>query len=110
MTSMDFRDLNVQEGEGWVGIQVRVQPRSSSNRIAGCVQGALKVHLTAPPVEGRANDALRAFLAALFHVARKDVEIVSGAGSRVKGVRLHGLAKEDLERSLGRRPRKGARG
>lgn len=110
MDPMEIRGVNFQEGEGWVGIQVRVQPRSSSNRIAGAVQGALKVHLTAPPVEGRANDALRAFLADLLHIARKDVEIVSGAGSRVKRVRLHGLAKEDLERSLRDRPRKGAHG
>ncbi len=110
MDSMDLRELDLHEGEGWGGIQVRVQPRSSSNRIAGALQGSLKVHLTAPPVEGRANEALRAFLAAFFHIARRDVEIVSGAGSRVKGVRLYGLVKEDLERALGPRPRKGTQG
>ncbi len=65
------------------------------------------MHLTAPPVEGRANDALRAFLATLFHIPKKDVEIVSGAGSRVKAVRLHGLAREDIERSLGVKEKKG---
>jgi len=93
--------LILHKGEGWLQIHVRVKPRSSSNRVAGIIQGALKVHVTAPPVEGKANEALRAFMAGLLHIAKKDVEIVSGTASRVKGVRLHGVAPEELERLLG---------
>ena len=50
--------LNIQETDNGIRIEVKVQPRSSRNQIAGEQDGALKVKLTAPPVEGEANQAL----------------------------------------------------
>ncbi len=89
-------ELPYQAGEGWIQIQVRVQPRSSSERIGGIVEGALRVHLTAPPVEGKANKALQRFLARLLGIPKWDVEIVAGEISRSKRVRLHGITSEGL--------------
>ena len=89
-------DLPYQAGEGWIQIQVRVQPRASRNGVAGVVEGALRVHLTAPPVEGKANRALQRFLAQLLGIARRDVEIVAGETSRSKRVRIHGITSEGL--------------
>lgn len=71
-------------------IQVRVQPRASRNRIHGVHGDALRVHLTAPPVEGAANAALIEFLADHLDVPRGAVRIVSGAHSRVKLVEVIG--------------------
>ena len=65
-------------------IDVRVQPRASSNDIVGYRDGVLRVRLQAPPVDGAANDALVRFLADEFGVSRRQVRIVSGFGSRNK--------------------------
>jgi uncharacterized protein len=97
MSERSDQGLKLQHGEGWIVLQVRVQPRASSEGVAGILDGALKVRLTAPPVEGKANEALRILLARLLDIPRRDVEIVSGGTSRSKRVRLHGLRPEDLE-------------
>ena len=82
-------------------IDVRVTPRSSRNAIDGIVDGRVRVRLTAPPVDGSANDALIKFLASQFGVPRSSVEIVSGAHGRNKQVLLRGIdgteAKARLE-------------
>ena len=77
-------------------ICVKVLPRSSVNQISGDEEGVIKVKLTAPPVEGKANKALVQFLAKKLGVARRDVEIVSGERSRVKSIRIYGLSPEDV--------------
>jgi len=77
-------------------IRVKVLPRSSVNQISGDEEGVIKVKLTAPPVEGKANKALVQFLAKKLGVARRDVEIVSGERSRVKSIRIYGLSPEDV--------------
>jgi hypothetical protein len=89
-------DLPYQSGKGWIQIQVRVQPRSSSEGIAGILGGVLKVRLRAPPVEGKANRALQDFLSHCLGIPNRDVEIVSGERSRSKRVRLHGVSPEAL--------------
>lgn len=76
-------------------------PRSSRDGIDGEYQGALKVRLTAPPVDDRANDALRHFLAARLRVAPSAVTIMSGRKSRTKLVSVAG-ATEEQARSLTR--------
>ena len=84
-----------------VRFTVRVQPRSSRNEIAGLHGSALKVRLTAPPVEGMANEALIDFLSETLKIARRNVCIVSGLSSRTKVVEvsdtnletIHGLAE-----------------
>jgi uncharacterized protein (TIGR00251 family) len=77
-------------------ILIRVLPRASRNQIVGIDSGVLKVKLTAPPLEGKANKALRQFLARKLGVPKKDVEIVSGEKSRMKSIRIYGLLPEDV--------------
>lgn len=70
-------------------VQVRLQPRASADAIVGVHAGALKVRVTAPPVEGAANRRAIALLAAAFSVAKSRVTLESGAGSRDKRFRIH---------------------
>lgn len=76
-------------------------PRSSKNEIVGEIQGALKIKLTAPPVEGEANAALISFLAGVAGVPRKNVVLVRGDTSRKKLVEINGLNKVDFLRRIG---------
>jgi hypothetical protein len=73
---------------------VRLQPRAAKNQFAGVMGDALKVKVTAAPVEGAANDALCEFFAQVFGIAKKRVRIISGLHSRQKRVLLMGLDKE----------------
>lgn len=86
-----------QRGEA-VRFRVRVQPRASANEIAGVHDGALRVRLHAPPVDGAANDALVDFLAEQLAVPRRRVRIVTGASSRLKTVEVAGVTPSDVER------------
>ena len=83
--------LKLAERGGVVTIAVRVQPRASRDAIAGTHDGALKVALTAPPVDGEANAALIAFLAKFLGVPKRDVEITQGSTGRQKVVAVRGL-------------------
>lgn len=65
-------------------LSVRVQPKSSGNRLLGLHDGALKLALTAPPVDNRANRAASEFLAKLLGVPKSAVILKSGAQSRAK--------------------------
>lgn len=78
-------------------IRVKVLPRASKDQIVGQENGVFKVKLTAPPVEGRANKALNAFLAKRLGLPKGNVEIVSGTRSRLKSVRIGGLSVEDVK-------------
>lgn len=69
-------------------IQVRLQPRASADEIVGVQGGALKVRVTAAPVEGEANRRLTALLAAAFGVAKSQVAIERGDSSRDKRLRI----------------------
>ncbi len=71
-------------------LNIKVDPRSSRSGIVGHYGDALKVKLTSPPVEGRANKELIEVLAKEFGINKKDVEIISGKNSRNKIVRLKG--------------------
>ena len=77
-----------------VRVSIRVQPRSSADEIAGAHGEALRIRLTAPPVEGAANDALVDFLASVLGIARRDVTIVAGSTSRSKIVELAGITED----------------
>ena len=82
-------------------VTVRVQPRSSRDGVAGLSEGVLRVRLTAPPVENRANEALVRFLAGALRVPRGCVEILAGDRGRNKIVRVRGVAPDELRRRLG---------
>jgi uncharacterized protein len=75
---------------------VRVIPRASRDAIEGEFQGALKVRLTAPPIEDRANDALRRLLATRLNVPVSAVRIVSGEKSRNKRVLVVGVTQAQV--------------
>jgi uncharacterized protein (TIGR00251 family) len=83
-------------GPGTVTLTVRIQPRASKNGIVRMEDGSLKIRLTAPPVDGAANEALVRFLAGTFSIAQSQVEIVSGHTSRAKRVRINGVGEEDV--------------
>jgi uncharacterized protein len=76
---------------------VRVQPRASRNEVCGVVEGALKVRLTAPAIENRANEALREFLAALLKRPKSAVRILSGERSRTKHIAIDGVTRRQVE-------------
>jgi uncharacterized protein len=79
---------------------VRVQPRASRNAIAGEMGDALKLALTASPVEGKANEACVEFLANFLKVPRSSVTIASGESNRNKVIRVAGLSASDVEQRL----------
>ena len=79
-----------REGEDWV-VALRVQPRATRDEVAGIVADRLKVRISAPPTDGRANDHLQRWLARLLGVTRSQVQIEQGTGSRDKRVRLIGI-------------------
>jgi uncharacterized protein (TIGR00251 family) len=83
--------VDITEKDGTVSFAVRVQPRASRDAIAGEYQGGLKIRLTAPPVDDRANEALRKLLAARLKVPLSAVRIASGERSRTKRVEIRGV-------------------
>ncbi len=80
--------------------QVKVHPRAKKNAITGEVGDALKLALTAPPVEGRANEACIAFLAEVLNVPRSSVTIAAGESSRNKMILVSGLSAMQVEARL----------
>lgn len=95
VTGITVRDL-----VGGLRFPVRVQPRASRSEIVGVHGGALKVRVSAPPVEGAANEAVVALLAGALGVARSRVRIVGGAGSRLKTVEVDGIDRAHLQQLL----------
>lgn len=81
-------------------LRLLVQPRASRNKLVGLQGDALKVALTAPPVDGAANQACTVFLAKLTGLPKSSVRLVAGAASRHKRFLLEGLCREDVLRIL----------
>jgi|SRR5580692_893397 hypothetical protein len=81
---------------GTVSFPVRVQPRASTDEIAGVIGGALKIRLQAPAVENRANEALVEFLAHLLKTPKSAVRILGGERSRTKRVEVRGVTKQQV--------------
>jgi uncharacterized protein len=81
-------------------IEVRLQPRAKRDEIVGERGGVLIVRVTAPPVEGRANDALCTLIARRARVGRTRVEVLRGSSSRDKVVRVEGVTTAELRRTL----------
>jgi len=83
--------VQITEKDGRVSFVVRVQPRASRDEIVGEFQDGLKIRLTAPPVDDRANEALRKLLAARLKLPLAAVRIASGERSRTKRVEIYGV-------------------
>ncbi len=88
-----------QTAEGVIFV-VRVQPRSSRDEIAGVLDGAMKVRLQAPALEGRANEALCEYLALLLKTSKSAVRILSGDRSRVKRIAVRGVTDAQIRNLL----------
>jgi uncharacterized protein len=92
--------LTIKETNAGVQFDVRVIPGASKNEVAGIQEGALKIKLTAPPVEGKANKACVDFLARLLGLRRSALAIVSGEKSRKKTVSVDSIGRGELEARL----------
>jgi hypothetical protein len=95
----------IRETADGVTLAVRAQPGAKKTAITGVYgegpTAQLKIAVQAPPIEGRANQALISFLADLFSVARLRVELISGESSRSKIFLIHGLTRRAAESVLG---------
>ncbi len=92
--------LTIKETAEGVQFAVRVVPGASKNGVAGIQDDALKVRLTAPAVEGKANRACVDFLAGLLGVRRSALAIAAGEKSRKKTVSVEGITRMALEARL----------
>jgi hypothetical protein len=86
--------------DGGCMLAVRVHPGAKRNAITGTHDGALKISLTTPPADGRANQALIAFLAERLDIPRASITLAAGATSRAKTLRLIGITAAEAEPRL----------
>jgi uncharacterized protein (TIGR00251 family) len=93
--------MQITEKHGAVSFAVRVQPRASRDEIVGEYQDALKIRLTTPPVDDRANETLRKLLASRLNVPRAAVRIAAGEHSRTKRVEVRGVTAAMVQALLG---------
>ena len=80
--------IDIKEQDGSVIFEVRVVPRASRSEIVGAYNGAIKIKLTSPPVDGAANEELIGVLSKELDVAKTDIRIISGQMSRTKRIRV----------------------
>ena len=93
--------IPLHEWGGGVSFALKVHPRAKKNAITGEVGDALKVSLTTPPVNGRANEACVEFFAKLLKVPRSSVTIASGQTGRNKVMRIAGVTAQQVRERLG---------
>jgi len=92
--------IDISEKDGAVTIAVRVVPRASRSEITGAMDGALKVRIVSPPVEGAANAELIKLFAKALGVSKSSVEIVSGQSSKSKHIRISGVSAEKVRKLI----------
>ena len=90
----------IEVTKGGVRLHLFIQPKSSKNEIVGAHNGLLKIKITAPPVDGRANECLIEFMSDLFDIPKRDVLLVKGDTGRHKVVELSGLSEEVVRDTL----------
>jgi uncharacterized protein (TIGR00251 family) len=86
--------------EGGVTLAIRAVPRAARDEVAGLHDGAIRIRLRAPPVDGKANEALVRFLAERLGIPRRSVAVVSGQTGRAKRVRVSGVTPESVRCAL----------
>lgn len=94
----------LKPAEGGVILNLRIVPRASRSETAGPLGDALKIRLQAPPVDGKANAALREFLAGRLGVHERAVTLISGQTGRQKRVAVAGISAAEAERKLAGNP------
>jgi uncharacterized protein (TIGR00251 family) len=86
----------IHESKDGATLAIKVHPRARKNAITGVVGEALKISLTAPPIDGKANQACIDFLAEVLKVPRSSVTIASGESSRNKVIRIAGISADQV--------------
>ena len=89
-------DLDIQDHAEGVVFALRAQPGAKRNAVVGVVGGALKVSVTAPPEDGRANDAILELLHEWLGVKRSQLELVAGRTNRNKRILIRGLSVDSI--------------
>ena len=85
--------MDVLEKDGSISFPVRVIPRASRSEIVGEHDGAIKIKIAAPPVDGAANAELIKLLASKFNVSKGDIEIIGGETSKNKRIKITNLSE-----------------
>jgi uncharacterized protein (TIGR00251 family) len=85
--------LTFKKKQSSVTIDVKVLPKSGRDEIRGFVNGALKIRVSAPPIEGRANDRLIELISSTIGVSRADITVIKGRTSRIKTLRIEGVSQ-----------------
>ena len=93
-------DLIINEKNNGVAFDIKVQPRASKNAIGPIFDGKLKVSLTSPPVDGKANKDCIAFLAKTFDVSKSSVSILHGETGRIKTIHIQGISVGEFTAKL----------
>jgi uncharacterized protein len=93
--------INYSEKNGAIVFNVRVVPRASKSEIVGELDGALKVRIASPPVDGAANAELIKILTKTFDVSKAQVEIIGGQTSKSKQIKLNGVTAEKFQIAVG---------
>jgi uncharacterized protein (TIGR00251 family) len=98
---MGSRSYNLHDGRKGAAMAVRVTPRASRNEIVEILgDGTIKIHLTAPPVDGKANEALLKFLAKILDVPQQHLEVVAGTTSRDKLISVIDMDAATLNKKI----------
>ena len=92
--------IPIHESADALTFAVKVHPRARKNAVTGELGDAFKLSLTAPPIDGRANEACIEFFAKLLKVPRSSITIASGQSSRNKVIRVAGLSAEELRKRM----------
>ena len=92
--------FSIHDSSEGVSFAVKVHPRAKKNAIIGELGDALKVSLTAPPIDGKANQACIEFFAKLLKAPRSSVTIASGHSNRRKVIRVAGLSAEEVRKRI----------
>ncbi len=96
----DFSKLDIRAGDGFCILRVKVTPKASRNQVVGVGEGALRLRIQAPPVEGAANERAREFLAELLGKPRGAILLERGQTSRDKAFRITGMTTSELVAAL----------
>ena len=92
--------IPIHESGGGVTFAIKVHPRARKNSITGELGDALKLSITSPPIDGRANQACIEFFAKLLKVPRSSITIASGQSSRNKVMRVVGLTADEFHQRI----------
>jgi len=93
-------DLQIRQTPDGLVIQLHIQPRAKRSEISGVFNGALKVKITAPPVDDAANRAIIEFMSSRLGISKSKLSILSGSRSRDKILQIKSLSREDFQKRL----------